>query len=274
MRRRHLPAAALLGLAVAVLPAVASSEEASQPVDAVNEGNEIYPTHRWSPAQTVVTAIGVVTFRNSTDVAHGVEWRSAIKPICEEGPGKVPVGTNETVASTKWSGKCTFSQSGTYEFWCTVHHAAMSGTITVNASGTTTTTTTTTTPTTTNPTTPGAAPSSSPLVGSPSVRFTQRGGSVKGSLDISQAGAGDRLEIDVFAKSASLARAKRSTPVRVGRFVRGSVSVGRMPFVVKLDARARSALKRHRRLALTVKIALTPFYGEPFAVTRGVVEHA
>jgi plastocyanin len=275
LRRRYLSAAALLGLAVAVLPAVASSEEAGQPVDAVNEGSEIYPTHRWSPAQTVVTAAGVVTFRNSTDVAHGVEWRSAIKPVCEEGPGKVPVGTNETVASTKWSGKCTFSQPGTYEFWCTVHRSAMSGTITVNASGTTTTTTTTTTtPTTTNPTAPGAAPSSSPLVGGPSVRFIQHGTSVKGSLEISPAGAGDRLEIDVFTKSASLAKTKRSTPVRVGRFVRGSVSAGRMPFVVKLNGKARSALKRRHRLALSVKITLTPVYGEPFAVTRGVLEHA
>jgi plastocyanin len=279
MRRRHLPAAALLGLAVAVLPAVASSEEAGTPVEAVNEpAVGPYPeTHRWSPAQTTVTAVGVVTLSNPTTVAHGVEWVGGpAKPTCEEGAGKVPVGTTPVASATKWSGKCTFSQPGTYTFYCTVHGAAMAGTITVNGNGTTPTTPTTTTPTptTTTPTTPGEGPSGSPLAGSPSLRSSQRGGSVKGSLDISQAGAGDRLEIDAFVKSASLSRAKRSTPVRVGRFVRSSVSAGRMPFVMKLDARARRALKRHRRLALTVKIALTPLYGEPFTVARGVVEHA
>jgi plastocyanin len=267
-----------LAAALVVLPTVASSEEAGTPVEAVNEpAVGPYPeTHRWSPAQMTVTVVGVVTLSNPTTVAHGVEWVGGpAKPTCEEGAGKVPVGTTPVASASKWSGKCTLSQPGTYTFYCTVHGAAMAGTITVNGNGTTTPTTTTTTPTaTTTPTTPGEPPSGSPLAGSPSLRSSQRGGSVKGSLDIAQAGAGDRLEIDVFVKSGSLARAKRSTPVRVGRFVRSSVSAGRMPFVMKLDARARSALKRHRRLALTVKIALTPLYGEPFTVARGVVEHA
>jgi hypothetical protein len=154
----------------------------------------------------------------------------------------------------------------------------MTGTVTVNANGTTTTTTTTptTTPTTTTTTTPTTPepPSGSPLVGGPSLRSSQRGGSVKGSLDISQAGAGDRLEVDVFAKSASLAKAKHTARVRVGRLIRSSVPAGRLSFSVKLDAKARRALKRHRRLALTVKITLAPLYGEPFSVTRTVIEHA
>jgi hypothetical protein len=34
-----------------------------------------------------------VTISNPTEIPHGVEWRSAIKPSCEEGTGKVPVGT-------------------------------------------------------------------------------------------------------------------------------------------------------------------------------------
>jgi plastocyanin len=270
LRWRYVPLVALFGVATAVLPAIASSEEASSPVEAVNEGAGIYGTHRWSPAQTTVMAGGVVTFSNSSEIPHGVEWRSAVRPSCEEGPGKVPVGTNETASGTKWSGKCTFSQPGSYTFWCTVHHGEMTGTITVNANGTTTTTTTTT-PTTTTTTTP-EPPNGSPLVGSPSLRSSQRGGSVKGSLDISKAGAGDRLEVDVLARSASVAKAKRSTPVRVGRFIRSSVPVGTVSFVVKLDAKARKALKRHHRLALTVKITLTPLYGEATTLTRSVVD--
>ncbi|HEY5045785.1 MAG TPA: plastocyanin/azurin family copper-binding protein [Solirubrobacteraceae bacterium] len=277
LRKRYLPAAALLGLAVAVLPAVASSEEASQPVEAVNEGGGLYgeETHRWSPAQTAVTAVGVVTFSNSTAVPHGVEWRSAIKPSCEEGPGKVPVGTTEAASGTKWSGKCTFSQPGTYLFWCTVHHAAMAGTITVNAGGTTTTTTTTSTPTTNGTTTIPLAetPPASPLVGTPSLRSRQHGTSVRGSLDVSPAGVGDRLEVDLFAGSASLAKAKHTVRVRIGRFIRNSVPAGGQSFVVTLDGKAKRALKRHHRLALTVKITLVPFHGAATTLTRIVVMH-
>jgi plastocyanin len=249
-----------------------ASSETSPTVEAVNEGG-LYEVqhHRWSPSQATVMAGGVVTFSNPGTVTHGVEWVGGpAKPTCSSG---VPVGTTETASGSKWSGTCTFTQAGTYTFYCTVHHAEMTGTITVNANGTTTTTTTTTPTTTTTTTTTPEPPTGSPLVGNPSLRSSQRGGSVRGSLNISKVGAGDRLEIDVFAKSASLAKARRSASVRVGRFIRSSVSAGAMSFSVRLSARARKALKRHRRLALTVKITLTPFYGEVFSVTRSVIEH-
>jgi hypothetical protein len=184
------------------------------------------------------------------------------------------VGTTPAASGTKWSGACTFSQPGTYTFYCTVH-PEMTGTITVNAESTTPTTTTapTTTlpPTTTTPTIPG--PSSSPLIVGPSLRSSQRGGTVRGSLQVSQAGAGGRLEVDLFANSASLATARHSTRVRVGRLVRNSVSAGNVPFAVSLTPRARRALKRHHRLELTVKITLTPLHGPPFNLTRVVIEH-
>ena len=270
--RRLVAPAALLGVAVAVLPAMAWSAETT-PVEAVNEGGGVYGEHhRWSPAQLTVSVGAAVTFRNSSAVPHGVEWRSAVKPSCEEGTGKVPVGTTPAASGAKWSGACTFSQPGTYTFYCTVHGPEMTGTITVNpASPTSTTTTAPTTTSAPSPTTPG--PSNSPLIGSPSLRSSQRGGTVRGSLEVSQAGAGGRLEVDLFANSASLATARRSTRVRVGRLVHNSVSAGKVPFVVGLTPRARKALKRHHRLALTVKIALTPFHGTPVNLTRAVIEH-
>ena len=270
--RRLVAPAAVLGVAVAVLPAVASSEP--PPVEAVNEGGGYGEHHRWSPAQVTVSVGAPVTFRNSSEVPHGVEWRSAIKPSCEEGPGKVPVGTTPAASGTKWSGACTFSQPGTYTFYCTVHGPEMTGTITVNTQSPTTTTITaptTTSPTTTTPTTPGL--SSSPLTGGPSLRSSQPGGTVRGSLEVSQAGAGGRLEVDLFANSGSLAATRHSTRVRVGRLVRNSVSAGKVPFAVGLTPRARKALKRHHRLALTVKITLTPLHGTPFNLTRVVIEH-
>jgi plastocyanin len=279
LRRRYVPLVLLLGVATALLPAIASSET-TPTVEAVNTaGSGLYAEehHSWSPSQVSVGAGGVITFSNSSEVPHGIEWRSALKPTCEEGAGKVPVGTSPAASGTKWSGTCTFSQAGTYTFWCTVHGPEMTGTVTVNPNGTTTTTMTTvpsvpSTPTGTTPSPKVEAPSS-PLVGAPSLRASQHGTSVRGSLDISQAGAGARLEVDLLANSAALAKAKHSARVLVGRIARSSLAAGPQSFSVQLSAKARRALKRRHRLALTVKIVLTPPHGEPTTFTRSVVEH-
>jgi plastocyanin len=271
LRRRYVLLVALLGVATAVLPAIASSET-SPTVEAVNTPGNVYAeeTHSWSPPQTTVMAGGVVTFSNHTEVKHGVHWiNPPATPACDSG---VPVGTTETASGTKWSGTCTFTQPGTYTYYCTVHGSAMAGTITVTAGGTTTPTPTTTTTTGTTTPTPETPPAS-PLVGGSSLRSSQHGTTVHGSLDISQAGSGGRLEVDLFARSASLAKATHATRVRVGRFVRSSVPTGRQSFAVTLDAKAKRALKRHRRLALTVKITLVPLHGETTTLTRAVVVH-
>ncbi|MFZ1155173.1 MAG: plastocyanin/azurin family copper-binding protein [Solirubrobacteraceae bacterium] len=277
LRRRYVPLLVVLGLAAAVLPALASSET-SPTVNAVNTSTGgLYSEehHSWSPSQVSVGAGGVVTFSNSSEVPHGVEWRSALKPTCEEGAGKVPVGTTAAASATKWSGSCTFSQAGTYTFYCTVHGPEMTGTITVSPDGATTTTMTTN-PTTT---TPGGPPpetevlSGSPLVGSPSLRSSQHGTSVHGSLDISKAGAGGRLEVELLTNSTSLGKTKHSTRISVGRFIRSSLPAGQQSFSVKLSAKAKRALNRHHRLALTVRIVLTPLHGKPTTLTRSVIQH-
>jgi plastocyanin len=275
-RNYHLAIAALLGTAAAVVPAVASSET-SPTVDAVNTttGSGIYTEerHSWSPSQVTVMAGGAVTFRNATSVPHGIEWRGAVKPACES---TVPVGTTPAASGTEWSGACTFSQAGTYLFYCTVHGPEMTGTVTVDANGTTTVTTTTgPTTTTTTPTgTPAPAPSpESPLTGALEVAKSQRGDAVRGSLGISQAAAGGRLQVDVFAPLASLAKTKRAKTVRVGHLVRSHLSAGRLSFSVRLDAAARRSLRLHRRLALTVRTSVAPLTGKPVTVVRRVVAH-
>jgi plastocyanin len=273
-RRHHLVIAALLGTAAAVVPAVASSET-SPTIDAVNTmtGSGIYSEerHSWSPSQVTVMAGATVTFRNATPVAHGIEWRGAVKPACES---TVPVGTTPAASGTEWSGACTFSQAGTYLFYCTVHGPEMTGTITVDANGTTTVTTTTG-PTTTTPTgTTAPAPSpESPLIGALKVAKSQRGDSVRGSLGISQAAAGGRLQIDLFAPPASLAKAKHGKAVRVGHLVRSHLPAGRLSFSVRLAAAARRSLRLHRRLSLTVRTIVVPLAGKPVTVVRRVVAH-
>jgi plastocyanin len=273
--------AAALGAAVVVLPAIAASET-GQTIEAVNKpGEGIYKeeTHAWSPQQVTITPNATVTLSNPTEVKHGVEWVSApATPACTSG---VPVGSTEAASNTKWSGTCTFTTPGVYVFYCTVHHAAMTGKVTVAANGTITTTTPTSTTTTSAPTTPGESPTSatltpgSPLAGSAAnavkLPYAQRGKSVRGSVAVSAAGAGGRLEVDLLARRAALASAGHLPPVRVGRSLHASLRAGRVPFSVPLTARARNALSRRGRLALSVKVVLKPMSGSTVTVTRAVV---
>jgi plastocyanin len=248
---------ALLGLGIVVVPALAASET-SPTIEAVNKpGSGIYAEehHAWSPEAVAVTAGGTVAIRNTGAVAHGVHWVGGpATPTCSG----VPVGTEPSASGAHWSGTCTFAQAGTYVFYCTVHGPEMTGRITVSAAG-------------------KPVPTPSPLAGSASeaVKFahSQRGRAVRGAINVSQDGAGARLEVDLLEKRASLAAAGQSGLVRVGRLVRASLQPGIAPFKVALDARARRALATHRRLTLDVRIVVTPASGSVVTITRSVVLH-
>jgi plastocyanin len=274
--------ATLLGAAVVVLPAVASSEAPT--ISAVNSGGGYYQeTHAWSPATATIAAGGTVTLKNeSATVPHGVLWVSSpATPAC----AGVPVGTTPAQSGTSWSGTCTFTAPGTYTFYCTVHGPEMTGTITVNANGTTTGTTpggpagTTTTGTATAPGAqePGGSGglSGSPLAGSASsaIRLArlQRGGAVRGAIAVSEAGSGGRLQVDLLARRASLAGAPHAPLASAGRLVRSSLRPGVVSFKVPLNARATRALRAHHRLALSVRIVIRPLHGPPVTVTRAVL---
>jgi hypothetical protein len=61
--------------------------------------------------------------------------------------------------------------------------------------------------------------------------------------------------------------------VRVGRLVRSSLKAGSVSFSVPLSVKGKASLRRNRRLALTVKITLTPLHGAAVTVTRTIVVH-
>ena len=119
----------------------------------------------------------------------------------------------------------------------------------------------------------GSAPASL-LAGSASnavkLASSQHGQAVRGSVDVSQAGGGGRLEVDLFAKKASLASAG-GAKVAAGRLVLSSVHAGKVSFSVPLNGRARAALHRHHRLALTVRITLRGPGASPVTVVRSLV---
>jgi hypothetical protein len=121
---------------------------------------------------------------------------------------------------------------------------------------------------------PGAGPASGELFGSVKLASTQHFSSVRGTIDISQAGVGGQLEVALLTTTASLAKAKHSSKVRVGRLLRSSLKAGVVSFTVPLTAKGKSALRRHKRLALTVQIVITPVHGAKVTMTKSVVLRA
>jgi plastocyanin len=264
-------AAAVLGAAVAVIPTAAGSETE---IKAVNYGGGYGEYHYWSPREAPVAAGGSITFANPTSVPHGL--------LLHEGPatpscgGTVPVNTS----GTNWSGSCTFTTPGTYVFYCTVHGAEMTAKITVASAGTTETTpapgpspgTTPTqppgsttaagAPTGSAPASSGAAALGSPFTGVHPLGLTPsaHARTVRGSVAISQAGAGGRLEVEALAARASLAAARAASGlVAIGRpFVRTDVPAGVVHFVLRLNGGALRALRVHGHLSVSVKALLTP----------------
>jgi hypothetical protein len=101
----------------------------------------------------------------------------------------------------------------------------------------------------------------------------QRGGAVRGFVDLSQAGAGSRLRVELLAARALLFGSGRPGTMQVGKLVRSSLEAGRFPFTVSLKRVARDALRLHERLQLTVKVTITPSGGEALRRTRAVVLH-
>ncbi len=275
--RRLAVVLSTLAAALVALPALASSETTT--ISAYNEPG-IYGTHSWTPSTATVAPGGVVKFANPySETPHGLKFTggtAAATPSCSG----IPAAAGEPSGAVSWSGECTFGAPGTYTFVCTVH-AEMRGTITVSPDGGTTVTTTT--PTSTTPTAPGAsAPGGSSGAGNSlfaggahalRLASSQHGPAVHGSIDVSAAGAGGKLEVALFAPGASLGGARHPARVRVGRLLRSVVHAGATAFIVPLGARARAALHRHHRLALTVQIALTPLSGAVARVSRSVVLH-
>jgi hypothetical protein len=307
-----LALAALIGGAVAVLPALAAT-----PSETKLEVNENCVELNWpcwatpgseSPASRITIAPGgEVKFTDHATTAATVVWTGSA-PMCSGIPAS---------AMTAWEGTCKFEQEGTYKFesstlfnegiinytkYEVVVESASTGTTTTTTTTTTTpTTTTTTTPTTTAPTatTPTSTTSTQPSSGgatgttsstasTPSATETprppagsqplptlalanaQRGNAVQGTVQVPAADDGARMEVELLAQGASLAKVKRPGSSRVGRLVRSSVPAGTASFRVSLDAQAKRALRRHHKLTLTVKVVLTPKHGAALTIIRSL----
>ncbi len=332
LRKRYLPVAAVLGAAVAIVPALAAGTPAPSEVKLeVAEHCYFKEWPCWNvkgnnpedirQIQPFTIAQGGTIFFEDNEAIYPTDvlWKEAV-PSCTSGVPSSP--------KTSWSGTCTFANAGEYEFesqdlfngdgfnytkykvivekpgggGTTSTTTTTTPTITTTTPTTTTTTPTTTTPTTTmpttttpTPTTPTATTSTQPSSGGASTATTpvsietppppsggspvatlalanaQHGDAVHGTIQVPAADGGARLEVELLAQGASLAKVKRGGGSRVGRLVRSSAPAGTVSFTVSLDAAAKRALRHHHKLALTVKIVLTPKHGSAMTLTRRVV---
>jgi hypothetical protein len=77
--------------------------------------------------------------------------------------------------------------------------------------------------------------------------------------------AGSRVEVDVTVRAGGAASAKKwgkPKPVVLARLVRASVGAGRLKLTVPLNATGKRMQKRHKHLAVTVKIIVVPPAGQ------------
>jgi hypothetical protein len=113
---------------------------------------------------------------------------------------------------------------------------------------------------------PRAGSSAEPAASRPRIARSQRGQAVKGSVTVARAGS--RVRVELLAKASALGR-KGSKRVKVGSSTR-SANAGTVTFTVKLNSAAKKAVRTKRKLALTVRITVTPPSGDPFTATSTV----
>jgi plastocyanin len=242
LKTRHLVLAAACGVVVAV-PAYARQEPPRSAT--VTATDYSASSHAWVGGDATIAAGGTVTFTYPTGTStHSVEFTGAQPASCSGLPADPGRG---------WTGSCRFDAPGSYPFVCPVH-ADMTGTITVQAPVATPSPAPSATPIPAPPPPPGTVAPPAPLA--VTLATSQHGTRVRGSVGVTIRGS--RLVVEVWATRRSVLGGRSTKPVRIGRFTRASAPAGRTSFAVAVDAKARSALRRHRRLAVTVAIALTP----------------
>lgn len=247
------------------LAVVVASAGAEQPTTASITAKDPYSFDNGSGGNSVsIAKDGTVTFSYPSGASlHSVVFDGGT-PSCTDLPA--------SPSSAPWSGSCTFTAYGTYAFHCGLH-GFMTGKVEVpdpNAP-----TTGTTSPTETGGTPPGGGdppgggtPGGEVLT-APAVKVarSQRGTVVRGSVTTP---AGPSA-IAVTALVVRNRLASRARLVKVGSVKKRSAGTGRTAFAVRVNRAARRALHRRHRLAVTVRIAVTPDAGEAFKKTVKVV---
>ena len=240
---------------------------------------------------------GTVTFQNMSAEMHNVDFDQPAQGgvSCQQTiGGSAPTSLRFPNFPTQgtWAGVCTFTRAGTYSFTCDMH-PNMTGTVIVSDAGsappvtTTTQTATTTTPTATTTSTtsvpvagtpaPAAAPAPAEPSATPSqvqtparavqvlVKLAQRGPVLRGA--ISGAHAAARVHVSLLARRGAIGlKGRPAALIGVGSSSTLTGASGTLGFVARLDGRARTALAKRGRLAVTVRVTATGTATRTFAV--------
>jgi plastocyanin len=201
---------------------------------------------------------GSVTFSYPSGGAtsHNVVFDTAQPASCTDMPA--------TPSPSPWSGSCTFDSYGTYAFHCGLHGSLMRGSVEVPDPNAPTSGTTTPPPTDTGGQQPGGGAPGAPVF---KVAHRQRGVTVRGSVTTP---AGPSA-IAVTALVARKVLASRVRLVKVGAVEKHSAATGRTAFSLRINRAARRAFHRRHRLAVTLRIAVTPEAGTASKKTVAVV---
>ena len=273
LRRRYLPWLVCTAVAAVGIPAFAYGDPASRGSDSQAPGFidavDFEFVNPATPGSDVTIDAGeTVTFGYPSGSSfHNVRFSGASPTSCTQTAGSGSGGPVPPLPAVPqgvgWSGKCTFNASGTYAFYCEAHDS-MTGEVHVLPVGNPT-------PTPTPSPTPTPTPTPTPArtgVAAGQLKLTrhQRGQAVRGSIAVARAGS--RLSVKLLAKPSALNRRGRAQ-VGVGGVTR-TANAGPATFSVTLSRAARKALARRGRLALTVRIAVTPPNGTPFRAMKTV----
>jgi plastocyanin len=220
---------------------------------------------RWDNPNPTIAVGGTVNFSDpGSQLTHNVVFTEKQPASCTQ-TGGANTGAPPplpTIAQRTWAGNCRFASAGDYPFVCSVH-ANMTGTVHVAAAATPTPTATATPVPTTSPGpggggNPPGSGGTNPPAAKPKLTLakSQKGARVRGSVTV--AAKGSKLVITVWAPKGALSGGKSKKPVQIGRKTRTNAPAGKVSFAIATNAKAKSALRRHRRLSVTVSVALTP----------------
>ena len=222
--------------------------------------DNVFRTIGGNEANVTILAGGHVDFSYPEGSSrHNVAFTGMQPSVCgiSQPPSslsKAPLPSTPT--GPLWEGGCDFSDVGSYPFVCDLH-PNMTGNVTVVAPGTTP-------PPPPPPPPAGTAPASALRVTS-----VQRGYTVRGSVRVRSGGS--RLLARAFARRGALSGGTSRAQVAVGRQLRSSAPSGRVSFAVSLSATARRALRRNGRLAITLRLTVTPPSGASYTAVRGII---
>ena len=247
----------VVGIAVAGALLLGSAAQGQAPTKAaIVAYDNVFRTIGGNEADVTILAGGHVDFSYPEgNSQHNVVFTGLQPSVCgiSQPPSsltRAPLPSSP--APPLWEGGCDFSEVGSYPFVCDLH-SNMTGKVTVVAPGTT------------PPPPPPVALAASAL----RVTSVQRSYNVRGSVRVRSAGS--RLLARAFARRGALSGGTSRTQVAVGRQLRSSVPATRVSFSVPLSAAARRALRRSGRLAITLRLTVTPPAGTSYTAVRSVI---